>query len=275
MLNVRSVADLNRTIVRNLHRIDRSSFDVIVGIPRSGMIPASLLATHLQMPLADVMGFSKGYAFERSGRTVSAVPRVLLVDDSANKGRAMTNAAQAVGRSASSIIRLAIYGPYQTDEKVVDISLEHCQGPRAFQWNLAKHIRLPRWGFDFDGVFCRDPLKSENDDGPAYEKFLAEAEPLFLPTREIGHIVTCRLERYRKPTEAWLRRHNVTFSGLHMMPYANKAERMAAGGRGQWKAETIKRLGVEFFIESDPKQASIIARLTGLPVWCMSTQALA
>ncbi|MGX9118656.1 hypothetical protein ACWTU6_18610 [Mesorhizobium sp. BHbsci] len=33
--------------------------------------------------------------------------------------------------------------------------------------------------------------------GPAYEKFLSEALPLFGPTRKIGWLVTSRLEKYR------------------------------------------------------------------------------
>lgn len=276
MLSVRSVADLDRTIVTNLHRLDRSRFDVVVGIPRSGMLPATLIATYLQKPLADVEGYVRGYASGRSGARESAGQRVLLVDDSVNKGRAMREAAGRVLTRASEVTRLAVFGPYQVPpEEVCDLYFEVVQGPRCFQWNMAKHIRLDRWGFDFDGVLCRDPTKEENDDGARYERFLDIAEPLFLPTRPIGHIITGRLEKYRKHTETWLRRQGIKFAGLHMMPYANKRERMEAGGRGQWKAEIFKLLGAEFFIESDPKQAGIIARLSGRPVWCVRTQSLA
>jgi orotate phosphoribosyltransferase len=124
-------------------------------------------------------------------------------------------------------------------------------------------------------VFCRDPSMDENDDGPRYERFLREAEPLFLPKRPVGHIITGRLEKYRGATVDWLRRHGIQFESLTMMPFATKAERMASGGRGQWKAERLKETGAEFMLESCPKQAGIIARETGLPVWCTRTQALA
>jgi hypoxanthine phosphoribosyltransferase len=276
VLSVKSLADLNRAVMSNLHRIDRESFDVVVGIPRSGMIPAAIIATQLQMPLADVLSFTKGLAWGRSGKAIDAMPRALLVDDSVNKGRAMSEAARRVSVSASSITRLAVYGPYQVDPgQVVDIALETCAGPRVFEWNMAKHIRLPRWGVDFDGVLCRDPRKDENDDGDRYKAFLTSAEPILLPKRQVGHIVTGRLEKYRGETEVWLRRHGVEFGALHMMPYATKAERMAAGGRGAWKASVAKSLGIEFFIESDAKQAGIIARDAGIPVWCTETRGLA
>lgn len=279
MLSVRTLADLNAAIAANLHRIDRSLFDCIVGIPRSGMIPASIIATHLQMPLADPIGFSHGIVHGRSGAQVSVGRRVLLVDDSCNKGRAMARAVKLLPKG-TDVVRLAVFGPYQVEpSSVCDMWFEIVQGPRAFAWNLQKHRRLPRWGFDFDGVLCRDNTKAENDDGPRYQRFMREAEPLFVPRRPIGHIVTGRLERYRPETEAWLRRHGVEFEALHMTPFHSKAERMSAmkfaGGRGGWKAGIIRELGVELFVESCPKQAGIIAREAGVPVFCTRTQSLA
>lgn len=276
MLNIRSFNDLNLAVANGLHLIDRSRFDVVVGIPRSGMLPATLIATHFQLPLTDVASFARGVLWGRSGVSapVPARARVLLVDDSCNKGTAMARAVAAIRKNAGAISRLAVFGPYQLADpaSVVDIVLAECRGPRIFQWNMWKHKRMPRWGFDFDGVICRDPTSRENDDGPAYLKFLREAEPVHLPARPIGPIITGRLEKYRGETEAYLARHGVQHAGLHMMPFATKAERMAAGGRGQWKAEVAAGLGLEMFIESNPKQAGIIARRASIPVWCTTTQ---
>lgn len=278
-MNVRTIADMTRTIVANLHRIDRNAFDVVVGVPRSGMIPASIIATYLQLPLADVVGYTHGIVHGRSGRAETAGRRILLVDDSCNKGGAFRRAVALLPKGTRAT-RLAVYGPYQVErETVCDLWFEIVRGPRIFAWNIMKHIRLPRWGFDFDGVLCRDIVKRENDDGPRYKEFLMSAEPLFLPQRPIGHIVTGRAEKYRAETEAWLARHGVRFESLTMTPFHTKAERMSAmrhaGGRGGWKAEQARRLGVEMFIESCPKQAGIIAREARIPVWCTLTQELA
>jgi hypothetical protein len=279
VLTVKSVADLNSAVIANLHRLDRRQFDVVVGIPRSGMIPAAILSTQLQLPLADVETFARGQAWGRSGVCESAKSRVLLVDDTSNRGGAMARAVERIRKKASEITRFAVYGPYRGDLSIIDIFCEIVPGPRAFEWNMAKHRRLPRWGFDFDGVLCRDPDKSENDDGPRYLKFLDKAEPLFVPQRPIGHIVTGRAEKYRAETEAWLHRHGIEFQQLHMTPWHTKAERMSevkfAGGRGGWKAGIVKGLGVEMFVESCPKQAGIIAREVQIPVWCTRTRCLA
>lgn len=278
MLSVRTVADMARVIALNLHRVDRAAFDCVVGIPRSGMLPASIIATHLQIPLSTPEAYAAGIVHGRSGAPERAGKRVLLVDDSCNKGRAMARALSILPKG-TRVTRLAVFGPYQVEpSSVCDIWFEVVHGPRAFAWNLAKHIRLPRWGFDMDGVLCRDNTKAENDDGPRYAEFLANVEPLFLPQRAIGHIVTGRAEKYRPQTEAWLERHGVQFESLTMTPWEMKAERMAAmreiGGRGGWKAGHAKRLGVEFFIESCPKQSSIIAREAAIPVFCTGTQEL-
>lgn len=275
MLNFRSVADLNRAIHECLPRLRSLPIEGIVGIPRSGMLPASIISTQLQLPLADVETYRSGRMWGRSGGLVEAVGRILLVDDTSNRGGAMARAVERIGSRAKDITRFAVFGPYRGDLSIIDLFCEIVLGPRAFEWNMAKHRRLPRWGFDFDGVLCRDPEKQENDDGPRYEKFIAEAEPIFIPRRPVGHIVTCRLEKFRGLTEDWLHRNGVEFAHLHMMPFASKAERMAHGGRGQWKAGVIKEAGAEFFIESCPKQAGIIAREAGIPVYCTRTQSLA
>lgn len=280
MLNVRTLGDLQQAIACNLHRLDRGSFDVVVGIPRSGMIPATIIATMWQMPLADVVGYGQGIIHGRSGRAETGGRRVLLVDDTVNKGRAMARAVAMLPRG-TKVTRACVYGPYQVENpaSIVDVAFEECRGPRAFAWNLMKHRRLPRWGFDFDGVLCRDNTKAENDDGPRYAAFLREVEPLFLPQRPIGHIITGRAEKYRAETEAWLARHGVQFEALHMTPFHTKAERMSAmkfaGGRGGWKARIAADLGLELFIESCPKQSGIIAREAGIPVFCTRTQSVA
>jgi len=278
MLTIRSIGDMDRAIANNLWKLDRSAFDIVVGIPRSGMIAASIVATYLQMPLATLEGYLAGIIHGRSGKMVPTSTRVLLVDDTSNKGGAMARAVAMLNGKAKAITRCAVFGPYQVADpaKIIDVVFEDQPGPRGFAWNIWKHARLQRWGFDLDGVLCRDPTKAENDDGPAYTGFCQKAPPLFLPTRPIGHIVTSRLEKYRGDTEQWLARHGVEYLQLHMLDLPTKADRMAAmkssGGRGGWKAGIAMEVGVELFVESCPKQAAIISRIAQIPAWCTRTQ---
>lgn len=278
MLTVRSIADLDRLIVANLHRVPRD-VDAVVGIPRSGTLAASALALHLQLPLADFQMFLAGRrAYRRSTTKTAECRSILLVDDTVLHGTAMRDAVKEIRRVAPKlrIVRTAIFDSPVTPDGSVDLAFERLPGPRAFAWNLWKHKRLDRWAFDMDGVFCRDPSKEENDDGPRYLEFLRTAEPRFLPTRPIGWIITARLEKYREETLAWLDRHRVTLTGgIVMMNLPDKAARMARGDRGGYKAEAYAALSTkqaELYVESDRKQAHRIAERTGRAVWCVETQ---
>ncbi len=72
-MNYRSVADLNLAIKRWMVKLPKD-FDLIVGIPRSGLLVANLLALYLNKPLTDVEGLLEG-------RILSAGPRCGKVPD--------------------------------------------------------------------------------------------------------------------------------------------------------------------------------------------------
>src|SRR3546814_4516323 len=100
--------------------------------------------------------------------------------------------------------------------------------------------------FELDGVLWSDSALAEDEEGPRDAEYLANAEPLFIPQRAIGHIITGRAEKYRAETEAWLHRHGTQFESLTMTPWATKGGRMEArrsiGGRGAWKDRKSTRL---------------------------------
>lgn len=290
MPNIRTVADVSQIIASQLWRIDRNAYDVVIGIPRSGLIPASMISTFLQLPLATLEGFCAGIVHGRSGRPAEIGRRVLLVDDSCNKGGAMLRAVRMLMSfdNRLRLTRLAVFAPYQLErpEQHIDITLAECRGPRIFAWNMWKHKRMERWAYDMDGVLCRDPDKAENDDGERYRHWMATTEPLFVPLRPIGHIVTSRLEKYRYQTMDWLEKHGIKYRSLTMLDLPDKRARMTAmkvdGGRGGWKARQIARINselllpdekpIEMMIESCPKQARIIARMARIPTFCTQTQ---
>ena len=66
-------------------------FDAVVAVPRSGCLPATIVATELNLPLG-VVGSRDVFAGERLGSDPFEHRSVLLVDDSVSSGRAMQNA---------------------------------------------------------------------------------------------------------------------------------------------------------------------------------------
>jgi uncharacterized HAD superfamily protein len=277
-VNFRSVADLQRTITRNLHRVPRD-IDVVVGIPRSGLLAANMLALALNLPLADIDSWLAGRAFASGrrgvGRTSDRPSRALVVDDSISTGRsldAVRRQIEAVARTGSCLY-CAIYTTADT-RGLVDLAFEVCPQPRLFGWNYLHHPLLEMACVDIDGVLCRDPTSAENDDGPAYRNFLSAVEPMVVPTHPIGCLVTSRLERYREPTERWLAAAGVRYQALEMLDVPTAAIRRSLGNHASFKASVYRRRNALVMIESDRRQAGEIARLSGKPVVCVETQEL-
>lgn len=279
-MNYRSVKDLNDCIVANLSRLPRD-IELVVGIPRSGLLAANLIALHRNLPLADLDGYLAGRVLsggERLRKRIGATTpwkevKTLVVDDSVYYGKAMDKARERIrgaGLGSQVVYACVFVNPGSICK--VDIFLEVCPIPRVFEWNIMHHSCLESSCVDVDGVLCRDPSEEENDDGPLYERFLTEVEPVVVPSYSIGWLVTCRLEKYRAQTTAWLARHNIHYRELIMMNYPNKAARLAAGNHAAFKATAYARTGAVLFVESSLAQAVEIAERTGRHVFSMETR---
>lgn len=272
MTIIKSVSDLNREIVSNLHIIRKLKVDGIVGIPRSGMIPASLISTHLQLPLTDVHGLLNNNFNHKSNsfKTIDGTKKIkiLLVDDTINTGRAMNDAVSLIKSNFSNIeiVRFAVWKSEKTNPHDIDLVCSTCDNPRAFQWNLWNHNSSKNWASDLDGVICRNPTKHENDRGPNLEYFYKTADPLFLYQKPIKYIITARLEKYRSVTEDWLSRHNIKY---HQLIMKNNIK----ANHWEYKKDfLVSQTDISLYIESDVKQAKKIASNCLTPVWCVDNQ---
>ena len=284
-MHFKSFGDLARDIGKNVARVPQD-VDLIVGIPRSGMMAASMLALMLNKKFCDVASFLDNRSLQH-GRT--RVPSngdleyplqartVLILDDSVDSGASMRRVLNEleVLREGRSFITAAVYAS-KPGKSAVDLHFEQVEMPRVFAWNLFHRNELAQCCVDIDGVLCNDPTHDENDDGPRYLSFLENATPLARPTYRIGHLVTSRLERYRPQTLQWLQAHNIQFGQLHMLDLPSAAERRKQGCHADFKARVFRAIDdATLFIESDPSQASDIARLSGKPVLDYTSQRLA
>jgi len=282
VIEYRSIADLNKTILDNLSKVPRD-IDLVVGIPRSGLLAASMLALHLNLPLTDLDGFVEGRVISGGRRSrghrvdlrATSNLRVFVLDDSIQSGEQMAEVKARIDRAnlPHEIIFGVVYGSPQGCESV-DICFEVLATRRLFEWNLMHHSILDRSCVDIDGVLCSDPTREQNDDGPAYADFLVNADPLLIPSVPIGWLVSCRLEKYRELTRRWLVKHGVTYRELIMMDLPSKEARVTAGSHGKFKADVYAKTGAHLFIESSDRQAREIAALTGKPVFCVEAQTM-
>ena len=171
------------------------------------------------------------------------------------------------------ITYLCVYSTNKT-KRLVDISFEILDGHRIFEWNALHRPEVSNYAFDLDGVLCVDPSSQQNDDGPNYLDFIVSAKPKFLPTYEIGCIVTSRLEKYRDQTEEWLRKNNVVYGALYMLDLPNAETRRKLGVHASFKAEVYQELENFLFVESDASQAYDIAKISGKFALCLNNQEL-
>ena len=277
-MNYRSVSDLS-DLVNKKAGIIPQDIELIVGIPRSGMLVASIIALKLNLPLIDLGSFLRNDALRRgSTRTYKhgqlqhawEARKILLVDDSIASGAAMQ---EAIGKVMEvypgAILTLAAFATPGNSHRV-DLHFETLEQPRVFEWNIMHHHFIESACLDIDGVLCEDPTAEQNDDGPRYIDFLLHAKPLFIPSVKVAHLVTSRLEKYRPQTEAWLAAHRVQYEQLHMLDLPSAEERRRLNMHHRFKAEVYGRMHASMlFVESEQRQALEIMLQSNKPVYCI------
>lgn len=262
-LNFRNYSQLYEDIYTNYKNI-KERYDIIVGIPRSGMIPACILGYLLNI---EVMSIDEFISTHVSNPKFNL--NILLVDDSINSGHSLTRVKDKLS-IYKKVSTLAIYASPTSLDKV-DYYFCLLPQPRVFEWNFLNHIFCSSWAYDIDGVLCKDPLPFQNDDGKAYREFILNAEPLFIPNHKIGVLATARLEKYRPETECWLKKHNIKYDHLLMLDLPSKEERQKLKAHTIPKIEAINRQDINAFVESSYMEAQIIAKNTNKPVICTET----
>lgn len=280
-----TLSDLAQTIRRNIHRIPHD-VDFVMGIPRSGILAASIISEFLNLPLIDLDSFVFG-APPTGGRRLRyrkesdrEKKRVLVVDDTLYSGIANQDARRKLEpfNDKYQFIYLVVFHEGRCNN--VDIALEDIRRFTnnftqivLYEWNILQHHAdvMGRFLFDLDGVFCVDPPDERN--AKAYHDYICNATPLFLPAAEIGEIVTFRLEANREITSKWLAEHDIRYKALTMFPAQTWGERFNSGiSPAQFKSNIYKkRHNARLFIESEDAQAQAIYKMTGRPVYCVST----
>jgi uncharacterized HAD superfamily protein len=272
----KSIADMANLVVSSSRFLPPET-DLIVGIPRSGMLAASMIALNMNRKLIDLNSFCNNAPLA-NGQTRAAhgaglvtawdAKHAVIVDDSAASGGSLDAARQQVkacgyaGQASFGVVYAGENSPAQ-----LDFSFETTGFPRIFQWNLFHRREAELYCVDIDGVLCLDPTAEENDDGPRYEAFLQSALPLAPCTHRIGHLVTSRLEKYRPLTERWLHERGIQYGQLHMLDLPTAEERRRLGAHGSFKASVYRaQRDAILFIESEAHQSIEIARRSGKPV---------
>jgi uncharacterized HAD superfamily protein/adenine/guanine phosphoribosyltransferase-like PRPP-binding protein len=245
--------------------------DVIVGIPRSGLMVASIIACKMGKPLStpDKM-LQNGFWLPTKDKTIEKgnVKNVLLVDDATGRGETMQlfyeQLKNAFGNKIN-IIKASLLVEKRATNKV-DLYYKVLTKGAFFEWNLAHCERKPL-GVDIDGVLCEEPPPEVDANEGKYVAWISNAKPNLIPTYTIEVIVTNRLEKYRAITEDWLKRHNVKYKHLIMLNLPSKRLRTPEN-MIQNKVNAIRQFDLYWFWESNWTEAQAIYKTCRIPVLC-------
>jgi hypoxanthine phosphoribosyltransferase len=213
-IQFKSYGDLGRDITKNFEKFS-GDWDLVVGVPRSGMVPAYMIALALNINCTDISSWVNNYPL-RKGLTRCVrkdlsspweAQKVLIVDDSIMTGDSIRNEIDALPDwLAARASTLAIYSgkPIRSD---IDIILEFLPHPRAFEWNIFHHNIMSRSCICLEGMMMSE---KEFGDDTSTTRFR------YLPSRDIDTIVTSQNESSRHEVEALLMANGVSYHNLIM-----------------------------------------------------------
>lgn len=248
--------------------------DAVVAIVRGGLVPGTMAAAMLALPLAMVAWDRRGGAVTWLGPRPAG--RLLVVDDCCATGATMRAVLADCAAAGSATLSLTIVHDPETTGLVPDLShpmVEYFRLPwergeatpaararRALGEPADRAFEAPFVGLDLDGIFLPDIARDAYDaDLEAALARRAELTPFaalpdFSPDRAV--VITGRPDIDAVPTRAWLARHGHGGLALQMRPpgVATDLDSVA-----RYKADAATRWGCTHFVESEPEQAIRIA----------------
>ena len=264
-------------IRRNLWKVP-SDVDLVVGIPRSGMIPALMLAELLNKRCADLDTFIEGRCMSYGTRggmmRHGKENKVFVIDDCVCSGKSINKVREQLLPMVGEydFVYGCVYAESPKAEEHVDVYFEDIsQSDKVYmkEWNILhlfkNRTKASMW--DIDGLLCKDPPSDQ--DIVVYESYLPNAIPMIIPTNRVGALVTYRLEKYRGVTEEWLKKQGVEYGELMMFNAPDRDTRNGTISSAKYKANLYRNASwAQMFVESDRKQAEKIFQISGKPVFC-------
>lgn len=242
----------------------------VVGVARSGLIPAALIAAHAHARLHAITpdtlihtGTGNRAAHLTTAQDPQPQPTTLLIDDTVFTGATLLAAEKQYRQQHPDrpLITAAVYAT-PTARLRVDLAARILDGPHYLSWNFPNsHLALTT-AWDLDGI-----MNWHAKDNP----FTApDGLPWLRPIRNpIPLILTARPETHRFHTERWLAQYRIRYRQLTMAPWTEYPPDQAIA---TWKASHYAKSPTTLLIESNPTQASTIAALAKKPVLCPETR---
>lgn len=276
-------SDMVTDIANNIHKIPHD-IDGVIAIPRSGLMPGSVISNILNLPITTVDVFSNTLDFNSAflGKGVRKIRsnnthKFIVVDDTIFNGTAMAKAAETLEHSAlGAMCEFEYWCVYCEKPQMLDkYPVKHCIKDVSdiweqssmkvilYEWNRFHHypVIASRMLYDLDGVLVMDPPADTNTE--LYEAYIKNPIPKYIPTSPIS-ICTFRLTKYKDVTIQSLKDLGVEVASLCM--FDGTYEQRSRVSPSVYKASFYKDSPFVLFVESNDEQARLINKLSGKPV---------
>ena len=256
-----------------------SKFDGIVGVPRSGMVPASIIATHINKPLFSIheneiviLTYASDYGgsrmkYYKKYSSSDKLKKLLFVDDTSCSGTTVKAMKKTFGKN----IKFASIFSTEVSSNLVDYYSKKLEVPHILEWNFFNSGYCGTTCFDIDGIFCNDVPLNVCKDEKLYIEYIKKTQPYQQRIPKLFKakaLVTGRLEKFREETEFWLKKHGFNYEHLIMFPTEQKNQRDKNHHEvvGRYKSEIFKKFNCDFFVESSEEEAKYIKHFSGKTV---------
>jgi hypoxanthine phosphoribosyltransferase len=283
-----TIAEMADAIRRNFAKVPHD-VDFVIGIPRSGILCASIISEFLNVPLIDVDSFCSGAKPTGGSRLrqrskkqkTEGKKKVLVVDDTVYGGFSNRKARKQLEPFTDKyeFIYLVVYLEGKAAD-AVDLYLEDVREYTTeepfiviYEWNIFHHIKslMSKCIYDIDGVLCVNSPDERNEE--EYIEYIKNAIPLFTPTVKIGELLSYRLIKNEEITKKWLSEHGITYGKMTLFDAQTWDDRKKSGitpdvMKGEYYKEQKWAI---LFVESDDQQARRIFEISGKPVYCVES----
>jgi uncharacterized HAD superfamily protein len=261
-----------------LPKLGKLKLKGILGVPRSGMWPASMLALWLNLPLytvgesgnASILSASTNFGGKRMADFADGTGRFLVVDDTVYSGSAIENIRNKI---KEDVFYATVYVHPNKKDKI-DFFARELHPPHLLEWNLFSSTYIEGALLDLDGILSPNVPYEECQNEKSYIRHIKNVRPFYhrIPKTYCKGIVTARLEKYRSITDDWLKRHGIKYEFLKMYPTEKEdaRDKNHVKEAAAFKSKIFAESGAKFFIESETTEAALIRDETKKLVICPS-----
>lgn len=252
-----------------------ANFDVVVGVPRAGLLIANLLASKFGKPLSTPELFVEKKVWFPTPLLFKNMRRILIVEDSVDRGIALKLAQSQIQKMFPQVqVETASLFATKNAQDFLTYFYKKQVGAGFFEWNMLTSLASAApLLVDCDGVLAENCRFDAITQSSQYIAWLDSAKPYMIPTYSFEGIMTGRLEKHRGQTEAWLQKHNVRYKKLLMLDLPDEAERNLEKVVAH-KVRCIKSLSPFWVWESSIVEAKLIRKQVNALVLCVDTMEL-